>query len=260
MKNFIIKLIVFAALVLQLLSCEERFPSRYTLALPQLPEPWALLLGEPWWRLEFFDPGGYMQTLDIPPAQANGINLEIPVTWTNPVTAWPYWPEHNLTPGLFKPCGALFPFDASRNSLILSWEAGYESVFYWELAFAYSQNDSRLPANFDWQRFREYIKSEAAREAVREDPWVVDWRSLAERTVTSTFYTSRLTPEAVQLITFAVPSDTWYASSPFAKPLVFRDGEPAIFPVKPGINVWISASGILRCIGGLFVFSEFLYH
>jgi len=256
MKNLIFKLAFFAALVLQLLSCEDRFPSRYTLVLPQPPEQWAALLGDPWWRLEWFDSGGYKQTEDFPPAGINGINIEIPVTWTNPVTAWPYWPEHNLTPGLFKPCGALFPFDVSGGSLMLTWEAGHDSVFYWELAFAYNQNDSRLPANFDWQRFREYIKSEAARETVREDPWVVDWRSLAGSTVASTFYSSRLTPEAVRQVTFPVPEDTWYGNSPFAKPLIFENGEPAVFPVRAGINVWISTSGILRCNGELWVLSD----
>jgi len=246
------------ALTLVFASCAERSPSGYILEFPEVPAAWVYLLGEPHWRLEWINPEGQKQTADYPPAgngKIEGIEIEIPITWTNPVTAWPYWPGFNLPPNTFKPAGVLFPFDTNGNYLDLTWEAGPDTVFFWELALASSENTVRNPANFDWPRFRELFKSETMNEAVRQDPWLVNWRSLAERTIASNFDRRRIVPEAVQLREFSVPKVTWYSTSPFAEPVAFTDEEPQFFPVRPGLNIWISTEGILRVNGNSWVFS-----
>jgi hypothetical protein len=255
--------------VLQLTGCTDRFPSSYILELPKAPESWVSLLGEPCWRVEWVDPDGRKQMADIHSKSGSsqpGLEIELPVTWANPVIAWPYWPGHNLIPGLFKPAGALFPYDVDGNCLRLSWEAGVDAVFYWELIIAQhlknldagqanEDNHSRIAANFNWPRFRELFEEETVNEAVREDPWLVNWRSVAERTVVGTFDRRRLVPEAAKAMTIPVPAGIWYGTSPFTKPLFIEAGEPSIFSVRPNANVWISAEGILRVSGDTWVFT-----
>jgi len=245
--NFFRLTAAFAA-TLQLICCGDRFPSRYILELPQPPEAWVSILGEPHWRVEWLNPDGLMQSADIPPGSC--MDIEIPVTWTNPVTAWPYWPKHYpMIPGAFKPAGALFPFDASGSRLRLSWEAGPDTVFYWELVFANNGNLSRSPANFDWPRFRELFKGTLG-EDIREDPWLVDWRSTAERTISSGFKQTYLAAVKEPLVNVTIDefpaNGPWYGASPFAKPLLLKDGEVPSFLVRPEINVWVSNGGILR--------------
>ena len=255
MKNILFKftfvLVVFALLI----CCADRFPGSYVLEMPKTPEIWVKLLGEPHWQIEWVNPGGQKNMTDIAPYSS--LEIDLPVTWTNPVTAWPYWPEHNLIPGFFKPAGALFPFDAKNGKLCLSWEAGPDTIFYWELVIAGGQDSSRIPAKFDWPRFRELFKTATLNEAVRIDPWLVNWRSVAERTVSGNFDSRRLVPEAANLMNIPVPAGFWYGSSPFAKPHFFSAGENSKFPIRPGINVWISVDGILRVNGDVWVFTEY---
>jgi len=264
MKTFFINLLTIFVLALQLISCRDINPSRYVLELPDTPEGWAYILGEPSWRIEWIDPDGKKQIADILPGDR--LEIELPVNWANPVTAWPYWLEYDLIPGFFKPAGALFPFDAIGNRLFLSWEAGHDTVFYWELLLAQYVNDldtdevdqinySRLPAYFDWPRFRELFKEEVLDEAVCEDPWLINWRFVAERTVANNFDRRRLVPEAAVSNSFTVPSGLWYGTSPFAKPLYFISRETPFFPVRPGINVWVSTEGILRIYNDVWIFT-----
>jgi len=240
-------------LVLQLACCGDRFSSVYKIEMPQTPEPWVSILGEPHWKVEFFDPEGKKQSKDVLPGQSTEIKL--PITWTNPVTAWPYWPEHNLIPTLFKPAGGLFPFDVSGDHLKLSWEAGPDTVFYWELVFANNQNAKKVPANFDWLRFRELFKSDALSDAVVKDPWLINWPYIAEKTITSNFDRRRLVPQAKVSEKIQVSLGPWYGTSPFAQSLSFPKGETPVFPVHSGINLWISAEGILRVSGKTWVFT-----
>jgi len=255
MKLHIFRFSTIFFVSLHLVCCGEPFPSRYVLVLPDVPAAWVSLLGEPHWRLEWLDPSGREQTADILPG--NSAEIELPITWTNPVTAWPYWPDRNLIPGHFKPAGALFPFDASGERLRLSWEAGPDAVFYRELAIAAGQNNAKKPAYFDWTRFRALFHLETINQAVRKDPWLVDWRNVAERTASSSFDSRRLVPGTAKSITVPVPAGPWYGASPFADPLLFTEGEPPIFPVRSGVNVWGSSEGILRISGEAFVFREF---
>lgn len=252
MKFCAIRLVIVFVLTLQLACCGDLLPPRYALELPQPPEHWISLLGEPHWRLEWFDTGGHRQVADILPRSS--LEIEIPVTWTNPIAAWPYWPEHNLSPGNFKPAGAIFPFDVSKNRLYLSWKAGPDAVFYRELINANSQNTAKSPAYFDWPRFRSLFETETMNEAVRKDPWLVNWSSVAERTINSSFDQRRLVPETAVNINIPVNSGFWYGTSPFAEPLYFAEDETPAFPVRSGINIWISAHGILRFNNKVWVF------
>lgn len=241
-----------AVLALQLACCGDRFPSGYKLEFPRAPEPWVSLLGEPHWRVEWFSPGGSRLTADVPPG--GSLEIELPVTWTNPVTAWPYWPGLNLFEGAFRPAGALFPWELGGSCLRLNWEAGPDTVFYWELARAGGTDDSKNPANFDWPRFRGLFKSGEIDRAVSRDPWLVDWRSVAEKTAGGNFDRRRLVPQAADLVSIPVSSGPWYGASPFAEPLLFEEGQAPVFPVRPGLNVWICREGVLRVYGEVWVF------
>jgi hypothetical protein len=251
MKTILFKLTIVSALALWLAGCGEPYPARYALELPQAPETWVSLLGEPRWRIEWVSSGGEIRKTDI--AHGQRIEIDPPVTWTNAVIAWPCWPESGLIPGFFRPAGGLFPFDTEGKTLRLSWEAGPDAVFYWEMAYANDGNTLRIPANFDWPRFRELFRTDVLNEAVRNDPWLADWRYIAEKTVESGFDRRRLVPETSETLNIPVPGGTWYGNSPFAGPFYFPRGTVPHFPVRPGINVWVSTEGILRCNGKAWV-------
>jgi len=258
MKSLVFK---FLALLLSLpfVCCVDLTPSAYAVIPPDVPEEWVSLLGEPHWRLEWLDKSGNRRIADILPGKS--MEIEIPVTWANPVTAWPYWPNYNLPAGTFKPAGALFPFDADGRRLCLNWKAGIDTVFYWELAIAGRQNAdrqnfSKIPANFDWPRFRELFNEETLNEAVRKDPWLIDWHFVAEKTINANFDRRRLVPETAASVNIPVGRGPWYGTSPFSEPLCFKEGETPAFPVRPGLNVWISKDGILRCTGKVWTISR----
>ena len=257
MKTNLLKLTTaLVLLAMQFTGCADRLSSGYVLEFPDAPAMWVSLLGEPSWRVEWFDSGGGRRTADISSGSGGpGLEVQLPSTWANPVGAWPYWPEHKLIPGHFRPAGALFPFDVRGGRLRLSWEAGPDMVFYLELARANEENYSRLPANFDWPRFRSLFQDEALSEAVREDPWLIDWRSVAEKTVLGSFDRRRLVPEEAKDKIIPVSAGFWYGSSPFAQPLFFAEEEPSTFPVRAGVNVWISTEGILRVDGDVWAFT-----
>jgi hypothetical protein len=224
--------------------CKDYLNSRFVLDLPQAPETWVSLLGEPCWRVEWLDPNGLKQKADIPPGKS--MEIEMLNTWINPVTAWPYWPAFNLAPGVFKPAGALFPFDVTGKSLHLSWKAGPDTVFYWELALA-SPDNAKSPVRFDWPRFRGLFETSLLNEEVRKDPWLVDWAYVAGKTASSSFDRRRLVPKPRDYVYIPVSSGPWYGASPFAEPLLFTEGNPRLFPVaSANVDVWISAEGILR--------------
>ncbi|MCL2411196.1 MAG: hypothetical protein FWC97_06080, partial [Treponema sp.] len=148
-----------------------------------------------------------------------------------------------------------------KNRLDLSWEAGVDAVFYWELVSAYNKNDLRIPTNFDWLRFRELFQAGTLNEEVLQDPWLVDWKSVAVRTVESGFDRRRIVPQETESVYIAIAEHLpgkwqglWYGASPFAKPLEFEEWELPVFSVRNGINIWISSEGILRISGNNWVF------
>jgi len=253
MKNLYFLFTTVFVSALQLVCCGDLCPSKYTLELPKTPQFWVSLLGEPCWQVEWTAPNGENRTAEL--KSGENLEVEIPTTWANPIIARPYWPGHNLSPGVFMPAGALFPFDAEKEAIRLRWEAGHDVVFYQELALADGKNPVKIPANFDWSRFRELFSSGVLGEDVRKDPWLVNWRSVAEKTISGNFDRRRLVPEKTEAKKIPVPSGTWYGTSPFAEPLSFNNDE-AVFPIRPGVNVWVGSGGILQVNGSTWILTK----
>jgi hypothetical protein len=176
------------------------------------------------------------------------VEISLPATWVSAVSAAPFWPDRGLRPGIFRPAGAIFPFDVSGKSLILSWQGGVDANLYWELIAAYGeagQESVRLPWNFNWPRFRQLFDDPTLNADVRADPWLADWNGIAAKMVQSGFDKRRLVPETRGRLEIPVGPGPWIGASPFAAPLFFE--AVPVFPVRPAADTWISAEGILRC-------------
>ena len=243
-------IVLWAALAL--CGCGEPSPTdpRYSLQFPPLPPGWEALLGRPHWQVEWVGGDGRKQTTTI--QGSGGVEVSLPQTWANPVSAVPFWPERGIAPGVFKPAGAIFPFDISGRTLALTWQGGVDAAFYWELANCYYGDESnsertvpRMPQNFNWPRFRRLFSDGIANAQVIADPWLADWGSIAERTVRSGFDRRRLVPQARTSLQVPVGPGPWIGTSPFAAPLYF-EGIP-VFPVRAAVDTWVSAEGILHC-------------
>jgi hypothetical protein len=241
--------------------------SRYLPRLPEAPPAWVSLLGEPQWRLEWLNPQGEKREITV---QNDAVpEIDLPETWTSPVLAWPYWPDLGIESGVFRPAGALCPFDASGDAISLSWRGGVDAVLYWELARAASPETgdevsraaSRFPHYFNWPRFREFfIEESGVNEEVRADPWLADWTAIAAKIVKSGFDKRRLVPEARIEVPVPVGPGPWIGVSPFAEPLDFE--KSPVFPVRKttGANTWVSpdtfvsGEGLLRCNREAWIF------
>jgi len=247
-------------------SCGEIFPGNASGQVPELPNPpgyWIAILGDPHWRIEWFDPEGRKRSAVLSGTDVPTIFL--PATMATPVLALPFWPEKGIPPGVFRPAGAIFPFDVSGNRLVLSWRGGVEAVFFLELARAAAGGLSpagnaatRLPWNFNWPRFRRLFDDPALNARIRDDPWLADWPGIAERTMISGFDRRRLVPEARTAMELPLGRGPWIGTSPFAGPLVFEAG-PA-FPVRAATkaaDAWASPEGLLRASAEAWIWREF---
>ena len=229
---------------------------------PVLPEPggsWKAILGEPHWLLEWVNENGTWNKSEIPPGRKTP-ELSFIGEWTTPVLAWPFWPESGLLPGMMRPGGALYPWDATGEKILLSWEGGVAALFWKELAAADRSSaaaEGRLPWYLDWPRFRELLKSETLQEAVRNDPWLADWKSIAQRTVQSGFDRRRIVPRPY--FEFSIPGfeGLWIGSSPFSPPLEAPPGGPLNLKVTDQVDTWVSKEGLLKCSASGFVFVPF---
>jgi len=260
MKTYFLAVVSCTALLLN--SCGESLTDPdFALELPVIPQVWEDVLGSPDWRIEWVNEEGRKESMTV--RGSGGWNISLPQTWASAVSAYPFWPEKGLGPGIFKPAGAIFPYDASGKRLILSWQGGVDAVLYWELARAYGgapagaagqEEESperaavaRLPMNFNWPRFRRLFDDPSLNAEVRADPWLADWAGIAEKTVKSGFDKRRLVPEARNDLSVPVGPGPWIGASPFAAPLVFEGGVTPVFPVRPTADTWVSAEGLLRC-------------
>lgn len=263
-------LLIIGALLLA--GCGEPVPdSGFGVVMPPVPPAWVEILGIPAWRLQWINPRGEWDVMEIGSPQGGSAGeidaagpgfrgIDPPLSGASPVLAWPFWPDLGLPPGNFRPAGAVFPFDVSGGDLILSWEGGVAAFFYRALAEAAGAGSSsqaalRRPAKFDWPRFRELFRDPALKESFRADPWTADWKLIARETVESGFEKRRLVSTPRDELAVPVHPGPWIGPSPFPAPLFFGEDTP-VFPVSPGseADTWYSASGILRCAGRVWIF------
>jgi hypothetical protein len=218
----------------------------YQAALPPVPPWWEEVLGSPHWRLEWIGGEGEKETRNLSPG-SGALGVSPMQEWIVPVIAWPYWPEKGLGPGVMRPAGALFPWDASGDSINLSWPAGVDAFFWLELTRGASRSSGtpRTPWLFDWQRFRELLQSPLVPEELWLDPWRADWKLIARKTLESGFDRRRIVPAAGSGIVIPSPEASWFSASPFAQ--AATPGEPLTLNAGAEPETWISSRGILRC-------------
>jgi hypothetical protein len=230
-----------------LFSCREPvIPASYRLVLPALPPAWEAILGPPHWRVEWFGPDGRLcsgegQAADLPEA-------DLPAEWASPVLAYPFWPDRGLAPGRMRPAGAIAPFDAEGGRLRLTWEAGPEAWFYRALVSAATEAAAgRRPEHFDWPRFRNLLRSGDIPSAVRDDPWLAGWDTIAEKTVQSGFDRRRIQARSREPLTVTVPwPGPWAGSSPFAEIRLWEAGETVTLEAAAEAETLVSPGGMLR--------------
>jgi hypothetical protein len=218
--------------------------------MPELPSHWTALLGSPRWRIDYLDARGVRDRFET---GGQGAEVSLHPYTASAVAAWPFWPDRGIHPGLFRPAGALYPFDGSGAALTLSWRGGVDAFFYWELAAAAGQAVPstpsaalRQPRNFDWPRFRELFSDPALDETVRADPWTADWRDIAEKTIRSGFNRRRIAPAETGPVPAPVGEGPWFGVSPFAAPWRAGPEEPPRFPAGTETASYFSPAGILR--------------
>jgi hypothetical protein len=265
---------LFLLLALALGGCENpAIRDEYALVFPPLPAPWQELLGAARWRLIWTDQRGIPRILET-----DGDAAISPVAeWAAPVLAFPYWPGRGILPGEMRPAGAIFPFDVRDGRLQLSWRAGVDAWLYRELAVARNTAlaeaeaggdrasveaalDKRRPEYFDWPRFRSLMASDAVPAAVRDDPWLVDWRDAAIRIVRSGFDRRRIVEQAEGELTApktALGEGPFAGPSPFASPLRPSPDLGYRFAVTSRSDTYVSAGGILRVSGKTWAYYSF---
>jgi hypothetical protein len=253
----------------------------YVLEFPPLPAAWQELLGGARWRLIWLDERGVSHTMETDGNAAVSVVTE----WATAALAFPYWPGRGILPGEMRPAGAIIPFDIRGDRLQLSWRAGAEAWFYRELAAARNAAlssalgnalaeaggedgqaslmaalDKRRPEYFDWPRFRSLMDSDAVPGAVREDPWSVNWRDLASRTVQSGFDRRRIVEQpATELFVprTALGGGPFIGPSPFAGPLLPAPDLGYCFAATARTDTYVSAEGIVRVSGKTWAYHSF---
>jgi hypothetical protein len=234
-------------------SCENRIiPRDYRAELPPLPPAWEKVLGPSSWRVEWINSEGQTHVLETDGAHISG--LDIMVEWTTPVIAYPFWPERGIAPGIFRPAGALFPFDAQNNRISLSWRGGVDAWVYLCLRDAGEAGNTRQPHYFDWPRFRTLMESSDIDEEVQLDPWLTDWRDVASRTVQSGFNRQRIKPAPRENLSVTIPQSGFYlGASPFREALFLEKDETVFFPVTGDVDTYVTTEGLLRCTKGVWL-------
>jgi len=230
--------------VLLLAACTIDFGSEeLTARTPAVSEAWLSALGEPDWVFYWYGPDGQERSAE----SATGfITVSLPDAVASPVLAYPYWPRLDIRAGTVRPAGAIFPFGLRDDDIALTWSGGVAGVFYQELLHA-SGDDSRLGEYFDWPRFMELLDSEQIDAAVRADPWIVDWRSVAIRTRVTGFDRRRLKSRPVSSLRLVLPCDgPWVRASPFSAKLNIASDGSAQVEASDEADTLISPRGELR--------------
>jgi hypothetical protein len=237
---------------LSLAACDTGvIPRSYTPELPPLPPAWEEVLGAAHWQMEWINPEGSRELRRI---DGTGFpEIEVLSGWATPVMAFPYWPEQGIVPGMMRPAGGIFPFDAEEGRIRLSWRGGVAAWFYRELVRAGDGgNPLRGPQYFDWPRFRELLDGPALSGPIRTNPWLADWQDIALRTVQSGFDRRRIIPQATEDLPVILPhGGPWIGPSPFEEPILGQTGKKALFRVTGNVDTYVSPAGILRCTRGV---------
>lgn len=222
-----------------------------------MPEAWAEVLPAPHWCFEWVDAEGRRREETAVESSLPSISLA--TEYAAAVLAYPYWPELGLLPGQMRPAGAIFPFDARADRLILSWPGGVDAWFYREMGVAGEiTSPVRRPELFDWPRFRRLLEDPVVAEAVRKDPWVVDWRAVGRKTAQSGFDRRRLVPEArTELVIPGIADGPWAGTSPFADALVKESGGEIRVKIGASVETFVSTGGILRCSPSAWIWLPF---
>lgn len=252
-----LKILLYMFLGMALTACSPVIPPAYYPVLPALPPAWETLLGQPLWRVEWYDADGSLRHAQGDAASLPAMALSPGLV--QPVLAHPSWP--GMPPGTMRPAGAIFPHDAEDSQLVLSWEGGVEAAFYQALNRAALAAETegqgkqlRQGAYFDWPRFRALMGGGDLPGGVQEDPWLVDWQSVAEKTVQSGFDRRRIKVQAREELAVAIPSGgPWIGASPFAAPLPWQAGETVRIGVNARADTYASPGGVLRCTRGAWV-------
>ncbi|MDR0558475.1 MAG: hypothetical protein LBG43_11550 [Treponema sp.] len=257
MKHFFIHFIhgnlAFFCLSAPLAACGAGYDMPYRVTPPSVPDAWTAVLGDNRWHIEWINSNGIRESRDVDGREASetGIEIHILQEWASPVIAYPYWNGKDIAPDAMRPAGAVFPADAdiSSGAISLSWTGGVAAFLYMELATRAAHGAARQPQYFDWRRFRELLESAAIPEDIRMDPWLADWKAIAEKTVSSGFDSRRIV--AVKRREIAVPAppgEIWIGTSPFALPIAApaETGKPLVLLASDAIDTYISQEGVLR--------------
>ena len=236
------------AVVTAFVSCGPKpMPGVYQLRFPSSPAPRKELLGESYWRLEYYDLKGNLRQKEFSVGNSSNVTIGVLQEWPNAILAWPYWPSHSLAAGVFYPAGAIFPLDTVGETIILSWEAGAEAYFYRELEKAQELNTgtNRVPLYFDWKRFRSLLREDTTPKLM-DDPWLADWKDIAEKTVRSGFRQSYVREGAVKATNIIIPHDgPWLSASPFRLPQFWTAGEEQTLFLSPRAETLVCPGGKL---------------
>jgi hypothetical protein len=236
---------------------EDILRSEYRLEMPDLPESWHSLFGPAHWRVEWVNDNGELVIAETDGAfYADAAILQ---GKTTPVLAYPYWPGVTHA-GAFRPAGALSPLDVEGGSIRLSWNAGVEAAFYLELAkkAATSGNLARSPEKFNWTGFRALFNEKKPPSAVCDDPWLVDWEDVAEKTAASGFSVRKIVECEYENLSITVPADgPWVGNSPFAQSMNWKEDAKAVLRVTSAVDSYYCTQGVLRCKKDIAVYEPY---
>ncbi|MDL2229757.1 hypothetical protein LJC14_05860 [Treponema sp. OttesenSCG-928-L16] len=212
-------------------------------SFPALPEAWEGILGKASWKLEWTNAEGDRKSGTYADGR-EGV-LEMLGLWPSPVLAYPCWPEHKIPPGLFKPAGAIVPFDVRGATVNLSWLGGVEAEFF--LMLYAGAGGRRRPEFFNWPRFRALWDDSAVMEALGGDPWNADWQDIAEKTAASGFDRRRMkSGESIELSIPMPAGGLWAGPSPFFTPFFCGEGDTVKLKAGLSVKTCISSAGMIR--------------
>jgi hypothetical protein len=258
------KLIFLTALFLTavlVLSCDDVIRSDYRLSMPPPPEAWQTLLGEPDWRVEWFDGEGVLQDAFV--ERGGSLAVTLINDSVSPIAAYPYWPDEGIRPGEMKPAGALFPWDRSGGVISLSWRGGVDAVFW--RAISAAENDHRPATDFDWKRWRTLWEdtgdgaSAAFPKEIMDDPWLCDWDAIGAKTAQSGFDKRRVTAVkySYRTIDTGEYDADWFGTSPFDAGVLVNTEHPLRLPLRPAVSLLFSERGIMRYSKEGFILKSF---